>query len=211
MQLSMACSHRMETRMELSVAQRAMAIQSHMLTLRLELTEALRGEKYSPWANCPACGKGLKPVEIIRGFKEDPNDFTTECPKCKHRFKANLRHYIRGDYAELPFYCASQVLAQLQPLVAATIDEFKKKHPAIYHSAVVHHGTVRNAFQKIGISYTFDETFDWKEKVKPFLGQLPDTIIAEVAGVCAATIRKFRKGRRIAACTRADMLENAVV
>ena len=53
-----------------------------------DLVEAVHGDKFSPKAVCPACLHPLTDYEIMKGFKDDPRDYTTGCPKCTHRFLA---------------------------------------------------------------------------------------------------------------------------
>jgi len=93
---------------------------------------------------------------------------------------------------ELPFYCATQVLAQLNGLQELPPEEIQKEHPAIYHSVRVHHGNFRIAFEKIGIQYRFETVTNWKEKVRDFLGKLPDTVVAEVVDMPVRQVRKLR-------------------
>ncbi len=87
--------------------------------------------------------------------------------------------------------------------------EFERKYSAVYHSALAHYGTLRNAFSKIGIDYFYTELTDPMEKLTPFLGRLPDTIIAEVSGLTAKAIGKFRRNLGISVCTRRKILEAA--
>lgn len=107
---------------------------------------------------------------------------------------------------ELPFYCATQVLAQLSGLQELRPEEIQKEHPAIYHSVRVHHGNFRIAFEKIGIQYRFETVTNWKEKVRDFLGKLPDTVIAEVVDMPVRQVRKLRNDLRIEVFRVRDVL-----
>ena len=205
--MSMSCGHRVECRPELSLQERAEMVQGHKLSLRLELIEAIRGFRYHPAGQCPTCGRQLTALEIIRGFKDDPHDFTTECTGCHKRFEPQLKHYSVVGNMELPFYCSVQALDQLGHLEALDPDVLQREHPAIYHSTIVHHGTLRNAFKKIGITYRYDEVVDWKTKVVPFLGRLPDNVIAQVVAVSPQTVSALRKKHGISRCTQESMLE----
>lgn len=44
----------------------------------------------TPEGICPKCAHELSEEEIKAGWLDNPVDFTTECPKCKTRFIANL-------------------------------------------------------------------------------------------------------------------------
>jgi hypothetical protein len=87
--------------------------------------------------------------------------------------------------------------------------EFEEQQPAIYHSAVVHNGTLKAAFAKSGITYGFVEITDPAVKVTPFLGRLPDTVIAEVSGLKLSTVRRLRQKHHIQACTQRSLLGEA--
>lgn len=179
------------TRQEQSVKQET--VLGHVFSLRMELIEALRGERYRPRGICPSCGRKLKPEEIIAGFNRDPNDFTTKCPGCGTRFQPILICFGREMNIELPFFCSAQTLAQMRGKEALPPEEFAWRHPAIYRAAIVHHGGVRQAFAKIGIEYPFEEALDWRNKIRPFLGRLPDTIVAKCANVSARVIGAMRR------------------
>lgn len=163
------------------------------LSRRLGLIEALREERYEPKASCPRCDRKLTPLEIIRGFNRDPNDYTTGCSACGHRFEPKLICQGANFSLEIPFFCSSQTLAQLPGLETLPPDEFLRLHPAVYRSAIVHHGGIRKAFAQIGIVYPFEEIHDWKSKVEPFLGRVPDTMIAECADVSVSAVRRHRR------------------
>ncbi len=185
-------TQRLAQSLRLSQEQR-IQLQGHSFTLRMDLVQELRGERYEPRATCLVCSRELTPMEIIHGFNQDPNDFTTCCSACGHRFEPMLVCFGDGMRIELPFYCDRQILAQLHGKETLHPEQFSREHPAIYRSAIVHHGGIRRAFEKVGIQYAFEEISDWKNKIHPFLGRLPDTIIAECVDVSVVTIRTIRR------------------
>lgn len=186
-------------RMGLSVEQRLTQEQrlEQKLSLRLQLLHALLGEKYVPTGACPRCNKKLKPIEIMKGFNQDPNDFTTKCPKCKLRFAPRLVRKDISGTSECKFFCAVQTLAQLPGKEGLSLVELNKQHHSLYHSALVHFGTMREAFKKAGIAYRFKETHAINAKAKRLLGQLPDAVIARYAGVPVHRISAMRRERNI--------------
>jgi hypothetical protein len=187
------------------------AIDLRLLQLRLDLIDAVYGERYTPSAKCPGCQRNMNPLEIIQGFNADPNDFTTACPKCQYRFEPKLINRSRSAISSIviPFYCSEQTLAQLPGKETLPIDVFKKQYPGVYHSAIVHHGGLRQAFEKVGIQYSDEELRDWKNKIQQFLGELPDTTISSCIGKPVRAIRKLRKEFGIPPCqTRKYSLEN---
>ncbi|MBI5400806.1 MAG: hypothetical protein HZB12_01675 [Candidatus Yonathbacteria bacterium] len=178
--------------LRLSQAQR-LRLKTHVFAMRLSLIGDLHGERYEPKATCPACKRELTAVEIIGGFNQDTQDFTTCCSGCRQRFEPKLICFGDGSQIQLPFYCGVQTLAQLRGKEVLDPRQFLKDAPAIYRSAIIHYGSLHNAFVEVGIVYPFGEVEDWKDKIIPFLGRLPDTTIAECVNVCVANIRKLRK------------------
>jgi len=191
MSCSLSCSLRqtqtLAQSLRLSQGQR-LALQQKQLGLRLGLVEALREERYEPKGQCPSCSRELTAVEIINGFNKDPNDFTTRCSACGKRFEPTLLYCGRGVSFQMPFYCDSQTLARLPGLETMSPDQLAVKRPSVYRSCIVHHGSLKKAFGEINIDYPFEEITDWRDKIKAFLGKLPDTVIAGCASVSTATI-----------------------
>ncbi|MBT6691300.1 hypothetical protein HOB10_03140 [Candidatus Parcubacteria bacterium] len=189
--LSPQLALRQTQRLNLTQTQR-LDLHQHLFGLRLELVGRLHDEHYTPQAKCSGCSYNLKLVEILHGFRDDPDDITTECPKCQRRFTPSLIAHGRfGTKVILSFYCSEQTLARLD----ANIDPatYKKTHPAIYRSVLFHFGSLRQAFASQGREYSFKESFEWAEKVEPFLGRLPDTEIARCANVPVGKIRRLRR------------------
>ena len=174
----------------------------------MALVGALHGEQYEPQGTCSKCGRKLTVSEILRGFNRNPNDFTTRCTKCGNRFEPQLIVFPEnGGRIEFPFYCDNQVLAQLGKHRDLSPEIIAQKYPAIYRSAIVHHGSISEAFKKAGIKYNFDETLDWKNKIAGFLGKLPDTIIAKCARIAVYKIRAMRRQMKIQRFTTKVALE----
>lgn len=213
----MRMSFRQTLKREQRLVQRQTMEQRQRFELRqcqvhMELLHAIRDEQFDPRAGCPKCQKQLTIPEILRGFNRDPNDLTTECPKCHTRFPSQLVCTPRlGVSIEMPFYCPSQTLANLPGLQGLAPDALLAKHPAVGRSAIVHFGSLRNAFARACIAYVFAEKFDWRDKVVPFLGKLPDSDIASAVNVTSAMIRRLRIKHGIAAFSRRDALETVEV
>jgi hypothetical protein len=188
---------RHEQRLSMSQAVRLAISQG----LRIELIRALRGEHYEPKAQCESCGYTLKPEDILRGFNDNPTDYTTQCPKCNHRFEARLVYFFRGnslDRIELPLYCPSQTTAQLtDEFLDLTPETFEQQQPALYRSALLHFGSLKNAFRQVYLDYPHVEVRDWRDKVKAFLGQMSDSLIAECVGVPSSEVTAMRRSARI--------------
>jgi len=202
----MRLTQRLGQSLELS---QKLQVQSHIFGLRMALIQELRGEEYRPTGNCPNCSRKLTPMEIIRGFNQDPDDFTTCCSGCGHRFEPKLICFGDGSQIEMPFFCGSQTLAQLYGKETLQPEQFARKYPAIYRAAIVHHGGIRRAFEKIGIQYPFEEIEDWKIKINSFLGRLPDTTIAELVDVSVPVIRAMRNKLGISRYTLQKALAEA--
>lgn len=191
MHMSLSHSHTLPLSLKLSPEQK-LSLKSHTLALRLELIQQIRDERYEPKAQCPRCSRSMTAIEIISGFNQDPSDFTTCCPQCRHRFESTLVCFGNGTRIELPFYCDCQTLDQLHGKETLEPQRLLREYPAIYRSAILHYGSIRQAFKTVEIEYEFQEISDWKEKVAPFLGRLPDTVIAGCVGVSVNIIRSLR-------------------
>ncbi|MBI5138212.1 MAG: hypothetical protein HZA95_00215 [Candidatus Vogelbacteria bacterium] len=198
--------------MRLKLRQSLEARLGMQLSLRLELIDSLRGEKYEPKGKCPGCEYRMSNGEIIRGFNQDPTDYTTGCPRCKTRFEPKLVYGMTAaGRVEIPFFCSTQVLAQMANtvgLIRMSPDRIRNEYMTIYHSAIAHYGSLKAAFVKLGREYPFVERDpkkdkeDWKKKIIPFLGRMPDTVVADCAEVSVSVIRRMRKDRKIR-CYRA--------
>jgi|TARA_Y100000310_G_scaffold299617_1_gene334619 hypothetical protein len=197
---------KIEQSAKLTAEQRA-SVEAKVLGIRLELVQALRGEKYEPNATCSRCNRKLTPLEIIKGFNNDPNDFTTCCSACGYRFEPRLVCFVDGARIEVAFYCDCQTLEQLRGKENLSPKELCAKFPAIYRSAIIHNGSIKRSFKKIGINYLFEEVSIWKNKIKPFLGRLPDTVIANYVNVSPSTIGAMRKKLGIARYSKRMLLE----
>ena len=159
------------------------------------------GVKYYPENSCPICHHHLKLTEILKGYSDDPKDLQTQCPRCKTRFEARLR----SDAAQLRWYCPNQALYALQEGGSREIlkpEEIMQWNQSVYHSLLTHFGSVANAFKQLGITYTHGEVPNWHSRVKPFLGKLPDTVIAQIVGTSRNIINALRKSFGVPAFNR---------
>jgi hypothetical protein len=185
-------------------------VRQEVFARRTNLLGDVRGGEYKPKATCPGCSYHLEPLEIVDGFLPDPANYTTKCPKCRTRFAPQIvwRFSDLGQ-SELPFYCAVQVLPKLHGLEVLSPADIEKECPAVYHSALVHYGTLCNAFKKAGIQYGFQNVLDWKEKVRGYLGKLPDTVIAEIVDVSVRAVLIFRNSLGIDPFSRRELAEES--
>ena len=201
-------TQRLAQSLRLSHEQR-MQVQEQALAIRLDLVGILREERYEPQATCPSCSRKMTPAEIVRGFSRDPKDFTTRCSGCGCRFEPHLVCFGDGTRVELPFYCDCQTLDQLPGKEKLPPAELARLHPGVYRSAIIHHGGVRSAFEKMGIVYPFEEISDWRNKIQPFLGRLPDTTIASCVHTSAKVIRLLRTKAGVSRFTIKKALEES--
>ena len=189
MSLHITQSQRQTHELRLTQAQR-LAVDTAQLQRRRDLVNAVHGDTFKPKATCPLCHHPLTDLEIMKGFKDDPRDYTTGCPMCNERFLARLHHRSMHDGSiETPFYCPTQTLDQMHNLTDIPLDEFQ-------------------AFKRIGLVYTHEADLDWKKQVKPFLGKMADTVIAELVGAPLKTVRKLRKEHGIKAYSRREEAED---
>ena len=199
-------SYRLETRLTLKQKQ---AISAQQIGLWLELVAGLKEERYTPQAHCPSCYRVLEPREILAGFTHNVKDFTTRCTGCGYRFEPKLVVFGNVTTLEIRFFCDVQAQDRLRLVSNKSPAELARNYPGEYRSAIVHYGTLRAMFVKIGISYGFDENPLWHDKVLPFLGRMPDSEIARACGVKSKTIGRLRRKQGISRFTKQVALEEA--
>lgn len=210
MSLSPSMTHRlsMSHRMSFSLSQRHL-ISAQQTMLQIELTGVLRDERYTPRGECPSCRRDLKPNEILAGFLRDVTDFTTRCTGCGHRFEPKLICFGQGGNIELRFLCGVQAQEQLRTVSHLPPSEIAREYPSEYRSAVVHYGTLAAMFADMDVPYDQPELEGWQAKVEPFLGRMPDTVIAKCVGEPVSVIRRLRNAQGISRFTRQLALEEA--
>ncbi|MFA6537385.1 MAG: hypothetical protein WCT18_03215 [Patescibacteria group bacterium] len=180
-----------------------------LLQMRLALIESVNGVKYEPKSKCPRCGKELTHLEIMNGFLQDVNDFTTECPKCKTRMRAYL-HAKKGSSGmiEIAMYCPMQTIERLRGKDNLTEEEIEKENLGVYSSAIVNFGSLKNAFATFGVNYLKSTPkVSWQEKVRDFLGYISDVEISKIVGVHRNAIGAYRRSLGIDRATKEDLLE----
>lgn len=203
--LSPHLSH--EQRQELKLTQRLEVRQSlDALAIRVEILQALRpGEHACPEGSCPKCLRDLTIKEILEGFLDDVNDTTTSCPECKHRFQPRLVARSVAGYTSIAFLCEKQTLGRLPELASLSFEEIQRNHQQVLASARFYWGTITKGFSLIGRTFVGEPSLTWKDKVKPFLGKCPDTLIAELCDVSPSTVHRYRVSLGVAAFQRSQM------
>jgi hypothetical protein len=192
MQIYQAIAQRQEL---IQIATIIQKLSIDLFQLKNELIEKMYGLRYQSFGICPECSRILTSHEILTGFVNDPVDTRTKCPRCSFLFKTELIN--RKDYGGvyLRYYCPLQVIESLKNMGLLTKGEMRIMNPSVYHSCLSHFGNLRMAYAEAG--YKYKEVIKWKEDVFEFLGQLPDKVIAVVAGVSATTVRNYRSSLKI--------------
>jgi len=199
--MMLTMSQRPELRQELAIEVRLEQRVLHQLRLaqcRLELVAAIHDRSYVPVAHCPNCGHDLNLLEILKGFNADPQDRTTKCPECQTRFPCHLTAALGEARVDVAFFCAAQTRWFLRTTSGANLltpEEMEKTHPAYYHSAIAHFGSLTAAFKLENLHYSFVELPPeeiLRQRITPFFGKLADRTIARVTGVPQAKIQSWR-------------------
>lgn len=184
-------------------------IRAHQTGLQIELVAALRNERFIAAGCCPSCRRELKPNEILAGFTQDVHDFTTQCTGCRRRFEPSLICFGEASQVEIPFYCGVQARHRLSQLSDLSPAQIARQMPGAYRSAVVHFGTLAAMYESIKIVYTYPELENWQAKALPFLGRMPDVVVARCVNVCVEVIGKLRRKHKITKYTKQRALEEA--
>lgn len=193
----------------LSQEQRQKVI-SYILSLQLQLIADLNMDQYEPSAVCNSCGHSLTAGEIVKGFRHDPYDRTTKCPKCGVR----LLSYLEGaksvaGRAIIDFYCPIQALHELESMYRLLPGQIQKSKKGVYYSAIIHFGGLKGAFRELDIEYPyFDKIEAWEEKVTPYLGKVSDKFIGNAVGVSPDKVSKLRKRLQIPKLRVRDLLDS---
>lgn len=103
------------------------------------------------------------------------------------------------------YLCPVQTLHLLPELQNTPLEEIQRWHATVYHSALTHFGGLKQAFAKLGVRYAYEEDLDWRKNVGPFLGKLPDTVIAKLLGASVWQVRRLRNSKNIAPFRMRDL------
>lgn len=204
--MELTLSQTMQQKLILTQEQR-LELRGYLLQLQMELVGRLRNEQYKPVELCPNCKSNMTLKDILSGFLDDPNDYTTLCPKCNNRFKPVLVCWGLNSRISLPFFCSIQTLERLRQLKDLDPEELQKQEPAAYYSAIVHFGSLKTAFKKISVDYPFETINGWQMIVLPFLGRMTDVSIASAAGVNVRLVRNLREEHGIPRFLKSDFFD----
>jgi hypothetical protein len=185
--------------------------------IRILLMQAMRCEKYESNTVCSQCSHKLTMFEILNGFNNVVTSVSTTCPKCEARFYAYIAcsSTTTGDdmRVEMPLYGAIQTLDILEADGENKVSpyKFRSDRTGIYHSALIHFGSMKKAFSKIGIDYPFEENQEWRWRIICWVGQFPDTLCASVSNASISTLRRNRVRNNIPACKGRGWLKRTII
>jgi hypothetical protein len=196
--MSMVQSQVLRQTQRMSAEQRLEAV----LHQRQELVAAVWGDEYGDHfkvdEQCTVCERKLTLIEILKGFSAEPTDTMSRCPKCGIRYQPRLVGMKSiSSHVEVAFLCPGQTLHALkgreqEPFHALIMTSHGR-------SALIHFGSLKAAFAKLEVKYTFDPRKGWQDRVRPFFGKVPDAMIAKVVGASASTVGRMRREMKIMA------------
>lgn len=137
----------------MSCSQRQTVRQTVRCEQTLRVCQMISRTVITPYAICPECGHGLNEKEIKKGWRNDPTDFTTECPKCHTRFLANLILSEDGqDIDKITYLCPDQLFYALKAVRRGKSKILGKvflanNHPHLLWNMVKHHGNYELALK----------------------------------------------------------------
>lgn len=118
----------------------------------MAISMKLRNMEIIPDAVCPACQNSLSEEEIRAGWRQDPHDFTTACPKCGERFVAALRIFFERKeehHKRMRYLCISQLQAATEAVRGKSgrlgVMFLFKKHPEVLFNMIRHFGSYKCA------------------------------------------------------------------
>jgi hypothetical protein len=164
------------------------------LRLRIEMLDALWGDEYGDFKveeRCSHCKMRLTLIQILQGFGADPEDTLSACLSCKNRFPPRfVGSSSHTDYIELSLWGPKQTLQRLKGKGNESF--LSLVYTSFGRSALIHFGGLKEAFAKIKVAYRHEPPIGWKRRVSPYLGRVPDQMIAEVVGTSRSAIRRLR-------------------
>ncbi len=166
-----------------------------------ELVEAITGKKFTISCVCrnTTCAHSYTEWEIVNWF--DVDGFTVECPKCgwhsEPRLTVDFGDGGNRKRIECQLYGPGLVLERLPVVLKSPPWDFAE-YSAICNSAVVHFGGLKQACAQLGIERSFGPGPDWRDRIDPFLGRLPDTVMARLLDTSPRFMRRWRRNQRIA-------------
>lgn len=117
----------------------------------MSVSMKLQNMEIIPNAICPACQYSLSEEEIRAGWRQDPHDFTTACPKCGERFTAALRIFFeRKEGDGVRYLCMMQLKAAIKAVQRGKsgrlgVEYLFEKHPEVLFNMIRHYGSYERA------------------------------------------------------------------
>jgi len=123
---------------------------SQSLTLRQRIALLIQETVITPDGVCPGCGHKLSEEEIQAGWRNDPRDYTTKCPKCSKRFVALLRltDNEKKEIGSHNYLCRIQLFAELKSVQRGKSGRLgmyflTEKHPELFWNMIRHFGSYK--------------------------------------------------------------------
>jgi hypothetical protein len=150
----------------------------------------LTGVTYTPYAKChQGCSKVFSRSEILSLQLEYTDHNLIKCNNCTFTAQTFL---TSESVRSAAFYSPAWTLKMLKMKREHKLLKLRHADFSDYFSAIYHFGNLNAAFQKAGIDSEVETFPDWKEKIIPALGRLPDAKLAEVLGIKEHDVRKLR-------------------
>lgn len=125
----------------------------HGLSHRHEIKQMISKTIITPDGTCPKCGHTMTEDDVRAGWRRDPLDFTTECPKCHTRFEAHLLLTRDGESVGAHVYlCQDQLFHGLQQAERGASKRLglvylAEKHPQLLWNMIRHFGSYKDGLQ----------------------------------------------------------------
>lgn len=117
-----------------------------------KIAEVLKCTKIEPKAVCPKCEYELSDEEIAKGWREDPLDYTTQCPECGHRFNAVLilQDPNKQTLGSHTYLCEIQLFHKIEMIHLIKLDEpddeyMLSEHPNVFWNMIKHFRSFKSA------------------------------------------------------------------
>jgi hypothetical protein len=182
------------------------SIQRAIFTARLELIGKVYNLPFTLQTKCDLCARTMPALDVISAMMCDLATGTVPCTTTRHTRIGRVQPFLTVRERTLPLGSVKYFKENLTVLSRISPRFIRETYPVDFLAAHIFFGNLPRAFSYAGIDYPHKESVAWQEVIDPFLGKVPDEIIATCVGVVRRTICKYRDKKRIPPFDRSTLI-----
>lgn len=193
----------LETPTQQATANKLLEARRFVFDLRMELIRRLHELQFELYTKCHACDAWFSSYNAIQQLKEKKNHAKNfvECRECGEKIHPFLVYRSRSVKGNCYLGSVEQLGKNLEQLADRSPKDIKDHHTAVFLAALIYYGgDLGYAAAACPAKVTYvDNTVipDWREKVLPFLGKMPDKMIALAVRVSRTDFGGYRGSQKI--------------